>query len=241
MQKAKLIFLEGADGTGKSTGIKILTKFFKNNGKTIIDLVNQENRKKFLENQIIVNENTVIKLKEPLNLSSEEINEYRLPEILKNTTKQISEQSVENQTKYFAALRDFSYKNIILPCLKKNATIITDRSIISNIVYQKSEINKVLNEEKNQLAIQTQPTHIIIFKSNPEIAIKRIKERNKEIDSFEKEENIKKNLKEYENLRNFETIENTKIITINNNHQKKQDLEKEIEKILEKIEVTIQI
>lgn len=192
-QRPFFIVFEGIDGSGKTTQIKKLYK--------------QLIKKKFLVHVTAEPSNNFIgKLIQDIFLQRSRIDEHTL-------------------TALFLADRLDHILNPeygILNLLKLNISVLCDRYYFSSYAYNSLYVDKnwiiKCNEKcKNFL----EPNLIIFFDVSIEESIKRIKNRNQNINYYETYDNLKKIRDNY--LFSFETLENkNKIIFINANLNKEQ-------------------
>lgn len=90
----------------------------------------------------------------------------------------------------FAADRAQHFNEIIIPALKNNMLIISDRMADSSLVYQGygRGLDIPMLKTINTWAMQEQNPDLVIYvKVNPEIAYERILKRGEKLSSFEKE------------------------------------------------------
>lgn len=98
----------------------------------------------------------------------------------------------------FSADRSEHLKNTILPSLRKDEIVITDRYILSTLAYGGLEVDINWLKELNKNFIQ--PDLTFLFKLTPEECIKRIKSRGAAFELFEKKEKLEKIWANYEKL-----------------------------------------
>jgi dTMP kinase len=159
IKKGLYIAVEGIDGSGKSSLIKALAKTLE------------------------ANKNAVVVTKEPGGTD--------LGKTLRSLV-QSHKKNICNKAEFllFAADRTQHISSIVTPALEQGNIVISDRSFISSIAYQgygrgldKEMINKVNTWAMND----AMPDLIIYLALDPEIAFKRIAERQKTLTSFEQE------------------------------------------------------
>lgn len=153
------ITLEGMDGVGKSTQIKLLTEYFDNLGFE------------------------VVATRDPGGTNiSEKIREI----LLDSNNKSMS---FMTETLLYSASRTQLVKQTIRPALKRGAVVICDRFIDSSLAYQgvARKIGLENVEQINKLALEGLTPDITFFLSlPPEVALKR-KQEQKELDRMEKQ------------------------------------------------------
>ena len=151
LNKGILITFEGIDGSGKSTQIKKLQNYFK---------------KKKVKNFYFT--------REP---GGSDFGNISRKLLLNNNKIKFSS---ESQILLLIASRFEHYKQFILPLLKKNKIIISDRFQDSTYAYQCGNNKKLYNLLKhlNSLLFDNfEPNLTILLDINPKIAIQRIKNR----------------------------------------------------------------
>jgi dTMP kinase len=146
MNKGFFISVEGTDGSGKSTQIKLIEEFFIN-----------------LKYDIVM-------VREPGGTTIGE----KIREILLD--KENSEMTEETEMYLYAASRAQLVKKVIIPSVNSGKIVICDRFVDSSLVYQGIGrgigINSVL--EVNKLAISnTMPDLTIFIEVDPTIALNR--------------------------------------------------------------------
>lgn len=163
MKKGKLIVLEGADCSGKSTVIEKL--------KIVLPVISDDN---------------FVFSREPgstLPESHDECEEIR-KEILSSY-----DITPEKQTELFAKSRLIHTKEIIKE-LNKGNNVILDRYLLSSMIYQGEELGKQYviykNKEIIKLLQENNITiHNIVFQMSEETYLKRLEKRNEHLDALE--------------------------------------------------------
>ncbi len=130
----------------------------------------------------------------------------------------------------FAAARIEHIHNVILPALKKGMVVICDRYVDSSIVYQKY-VGSVENvEEINEYAYKNcMPSKTFFLKINPEDALKRIANTDREINRFDKKD-IKFHKKVYDSYLELSKLE-SRMIVIDANHAPEEILNDVMDKL----------
>ncbi|MDI3534048.1 MAG: dTMP kinase [Thermosediminibacterales bacterium] len=158
--KGFFITLEGPDGSGKTTQIKLITNFFQKRGMDFI------------------------LTREPGGTPiGEEIRRLLLD-------KNNSDMEPEVEALLYAASRAQHVKQVIIPALKNGLVVICDRFLDSSIVYQGISRGLGIKtiEKINELAVfGLKPDLTFVLDISPEIGIMR-KKMNKSIDRIETED-----------------------------------------------------
>ncbi len=151
LKKGIFITFEGIDGSGKSTQIKKLARFFKEN-----------------------NYNNVFFTKEP---GGTDLGDNVRKLLLKN---QKIQSSPETQILLHVASRFEHFKKLILPSIKKKKIVISDRYEDSTVAYQcgnNKKLNSLLKYLNSHLFKKLEPDLTILLDIKPHLAIERLKKR----------------------------------------------------------------
>ncbi len=127
----------------------------------------------------------------------------------------------------FTADRAEHIKNAIVPALKNNQIVISDRYAMSSIAYGGIDLDIKWLKELNRNFIQ--PDITFLFKLKPEKCIKRIIGRGSEFELFEKTEKLEKIWENYEKI-----SVDLKNIHIINAEKSIEEISEEIWRIIEK-------
>ena len=172
--KGKFIIIDGIDGSGKGV---------------ITDVIKEQFQKVFVLSNYIKENNSFPKIEgihEQVILSSEPTNLYVGAGIRNEILKGEHSYSGLTTAHAFALDRQILYNSFIIPALKSGKTIIQERGIVSSLVYQpiqheKITLRELINLEGNKLAIKNAPDYIIIVKADPEKIAARMTKREKGI------------------------------------------------------------
>ncbi len=168
--KGILITFEGIDGSGKSTQIRRLKNFFKKN-----------------------NIKNVVFTREP---GGSELGKKVKNLLINNSNNNTI--SKEAQILLLIAARYENYEKLILPLLKKNKIVISDRYQDSTFAYQcenNKSLHALLTNLNHLLFKGFQPDLTFLLDINPNVSLKRISKR-KTNNAFDK-----KNLSFYKKVR----------------------------------------
>ncbi len=184
-----------------------------------LDGSGQSTQAEFLKDFFIEEDYQVVLTKEPTQDSEAG---KKLKKILE---KKIKSDPLKLQ-ELFTKDREEHLKNIIIPALKQEKIIISDRYYFSSFAYgaaDGADLDKLIKMNENFLL----PDLTIILKVNPEICISRIEKRGKEKTLFEKKEQLAK------------VWENYKILTTKFENVNVVDGEKSIEEVFNQIKKVV--
>ncbi|MGM5482217.1 MAG: dTMP kinase [Nanobdellota archaeon] len=178
MGKGKFIMIDGLDGSGKGTAVSALRDYFGQKGKKIFDLREYWKSTNSIPSLEEVNDYDVICSAEP---TFSMVGKVIRDEIVRTNSRKYSGTTTAQA---FALDREILYKKLIIPARKAGKIIIQERGITTSLVYQpvqneKIKLKEIINIPGNQVAIKNSPDLLIITCVQPEIAIKRLKEREK--------------------------------------------------------------
>ena len=184
-----------------------------------LDGSGQSTQSNLLKNFLIKKKIKVILTKEPTSVSQAG---KKIKAILSEKIK-IDPKKLQ---KLFAEDRKWHLENIIIPSLKKNKWVISDRYFFSSFAYGASEgidLRWLIKINKNFLF----PDLTFILKVKPQICILRIEKRGAEKTFFEKKEKLEKVFSIYKTFPN-----KFRNIVLINGEKKKQEVFKDIKKII---------
>jgi len=170
--------VDGLDGSGKGTVINALMNHLEKEGKKIIDLKEYcEKHNDFPEYEDIQDYEVIIS-REP---TYSNVGMAIRHEMIRDNKRKYSGLSTAHA---FALDREILYKKVLVPALEKGKIVIQDRGVISSIVYQPIQLEKIslrdiINIPGNRLAIKYAPSLLVITKVDPQVVIQRLRERDK--------------------------------------------------------------
>jgi dTMP kinase len=172
--KGKFIMIDGIDGSGKG----VILEAIKENFEHIFDL-----RQYTKENNSFPD---IADIKQEIIISAEPTNLYVGAAIRNELLRGEHKYSGLTTAHAFALDREILYNCFIIPALKAGKTIIQERGIVSSLVYQPIQLEKLslrdlMNIPGNTLAIKNAPSFLIIVKANPEVIASRIHKDQKGI------------------------------------------------------------
>jgi dTMP kinase len=182
--KGKFVMIDGIDGAGKGTITSALRKYEELKAKKILDL-----REYWQEHDTIpsideIKEYDVLISYEP---TSCWIGKAIRQEIIKKNDRR--KYSGMSTAQAFALDREILYKKLIVPALEAGKIIFQERGVISSLIYQPVQLEQItlmdlMKLPGNSFAIKHAPSLLIIIDIDPDIAIKRLKERKKQDDAI---------------------------------------------------------
>lgn len=177
--------IDGIDGSGKSTIVKAWKEYLTNQGNAIFDLkeywLEQGKYPEFHE----LKSYDFIFTSEPTFIGIGKV----LREELIKKTNHYPEKAIAHA---FSLDRIVLYNKIIIPALKENKCIISDRGVSTSLCYQtlsgKLSTKELTEMVGNSLALEYAPDHLVILKVDPKIALSRLEKRSEKQDNaiFEK-------------------------------------------------------
>ncbi len=187
-----LLMLDGIDGSGKSSIITAWKEYLTKEGNTIFDLKDYWKQNNNYPDYKQLNAYDFIFCCEPT---------------YTGIGKVIREEFIQTSNDYspiaiaeaYALDRLVLYKKIIVPALADGKCIIADRAVSTSLCYQHLEpanlsLDEIAALPGNDFALKYPPEHLILLSINPEIAIKRLTDRQNKQDNaiFEKLDFLKK-------------------------------------------------
>ncbi len=175
------VMVDGLDGSGKGITVSAILEHLDKSDKKILDLRKywkEENRIPEIEE---IEEYDVIASAEPtFSMVGKVIRE----EIVRNNKRQYSGLSTAHA---FSLDREILYKKLIIPAIEAGKIVVQERGVISSIVYQPVQLEKInlkniIDLPGNRLALKYAPSLMIITKVDAEVIIERLKGREKKKD-----------------------------------------------------------
>jgi len=199
--KGKFIAFEGLDGSGQTTQVNLLKDY------------------------LIRNDFEVISTKEPTwdNEAGKWVNNTL------RQNKQLNPDELKLLQEKFAEDRDWHQKNRIEPALEEGGMVITDRSQFSSFAFgAASGVDIKYLFSLNDKFIN--PDIVILLKVSPSVCIARIQKRGEKEALFEKEQQLEKVWRVYEQL-----AKKFKNIIIVDGEKSIEEIHKKIRQIVKKI------
>lgn len=225
--------VDGIDGSGKGTIIKIWKEHLINTGHKVFDLKKYwQNTGRYPDIKKIESYDFIFSC-EPTYTG---IGNVIRQELIKNGTNYPPKAIAEA----FSIDRLVLYTKIIIPMLKAGKHIIQDRGISSSLAYQTLQHKEltydiISNLTGNKIALEYNPDHLVLADLPPEEAIKRLDTRLEKNDNviFEKLDFLKKLHMKYHSteFQNLFINRNTKINRLSTN-VKIDIMKKEAKKLL---------
>ena len=166
--KGKFVMIDGIDGSGKG----VILGAIKDQYEQVYDL-----RKYTKENNSFP---SIDKIKQEIITSAEPTNIYVGAAIREELLRGEHKYSGLTTAHAFALDREILYNKFIIPALKAGKTIIQERGVISSLVYQPVQLEKLtlrdlMHIQGNILAIKNAPDFLIIVKADPDAIAARLK------------------------------------------------------------------
>lgn len=178
--KGIFVMIDGIDGAGKGTVTNALRRYEEKKGKHILDLREYWQEHNDIPEAEEVNNYEIIISYEP---TSSMIGKVIREEIIKKNTKR--NYSGFSTAQAFSLDREILYKKLLVPALQAGKTIFQERGVISSLVYQPVQLEQItlmdiMKLPGNTFALKHPPSLLLILDLDPDIAIKRLKERKKQ-------------------------------------------------------------
>jgi thymidylate kinase len=185
------VIFDGLDGSGKTTLARTFTEVLAARGYKVFDVA--AHGKKFGDLPLPwMPERDVIFSAEPTHAW---VGAAIRRELIRNTTNYTSKIVAEA----YSLDRYVLYQRLLLPMLAQGATVVSDRSATTSIIYQPImdhgvKLDELLELSGNKQALEQAPAHLIITKASAKTCIGRINDRSDKKDDsiFEKEDFLNK-------------------------------------------------
>ncbi|MEM4267513.1 MAG: hypothetical protein QXK37_01645 [Candidatus Woesearchaeota archaeon] len=178
--KGKLIIVDGLDGSGKGVCVTAIKEYLESIGKRIFDLNEYwKTCNNIPESEEVKEYDAIISSEPTYGLIGKVIRD----EIIRVNSHGRS-YSALSTAHAFALDREILYTKLIIPILKKGMIVVQERGVVTSLVYQpvqheKIDLSTVMSLPGNRLALQYPPDLLIITKVQPEVVIKRLELREK--------------------------------------------------------------
>lgn len=178
--KGTFVMIDGIDGSGKGTVTSALRRYEEKKGKRVLDLRDYWQEHNNIPEIEEVQEYDVLVSYEP---TSSMIGRVIREEIIrKNERRKYSGLSTAQA---FALDREILYKKLLVPALQAGKTVFQERGVISSLAYQPIQLEQItlmdiMKLPGNAFAIKHAPSLLILIDLDPDVAIKRLKERKKQ-------------------------------------------------------------
>jgi thymidylate kinase len=205
---------DGLDGSGKGTLVNALKEYYEDKNKKVFDL-----REYWKENNDIpditqLQEFDIIISSEPTHSM---IGKVIREEIISKNARKYSGLSTAHA---FALDREILYKKVIIPALRAGKTIIQERGVITSLVYQPVQLERITLRDiiylpGNMLALKNTPDFLIITTVSPATVMKRLEAREKKDNAIFEERMFQRKIDERyrsEWLRKIFEKQGTKVI-----------------------------
>ncbi|MBI3033066.1 deoxynucleoside kinase [Candidatus Woesearchaeota archaeon] len=184
--KGVFIMVDGLDGSGKGTIVTALKEHLEQQGKSVFDLREFWQLKNEIPTEQMLADYQVIISSEPTHSM---IGKVIREEIIQENGREYSGLSTAHA---FSLDREILYKKLIIPSLQSGKIIIQERGVITSLVYQpvqheKLSLMEIINLPGNKLALKHAPHLLIVTVVDPDTSMKRLDNRSKKDNAiFEK-------------------------------------------------------
>jgi thymidylate kinase len=178
--KGRFIMVDGLDGSGKGVVVRAMKEQYTAAGKKVFDL-----------NDFWKEKNNIPEIDEVLDYDVIISSEPTFGMIGKVIREEIIHVNSHNRVysglstaHAFALDREILYQKLIIPAIKKGKTVIQERGVVTSLVYQpvqheKLDLSTVMMLPGNKLALSHAPDMLIITKVSPETVMHRLETREK--------------------------------------------------------------
>lgn len=184
--KGVFIMVDGLDGSGKGTIVTALKDYLEQQGKSVFDLREFWQLKNDIPTEHMLADYQVIISSEPTHSM---IGKVIREEIIQDNGREYSGLSTAHA---FSLDREILYKKLIIPALQSGKIIIQERGVVTSLVYQpvqheKLSLMDLISLPGNKLALKHAPTLLLVTVIDPDISMKRLDGRAKKDNAiFEK-------------------------------------------------------
>lgn len=184
LMKGKFVMFDGLDGSGKGTLVSALKQYFFEKRVRVFDLRDHWKEHDTIPEIEELKDYEVIISGEPTHAL---IGKVIREELIKKTHQRTY--SGLSTAHAFALDREILYKKLLIPALREGKTILQERGVVTSLVYQPVQLEKITLRDiillpGNTLALKTAPDLLVITTLKPETAMKRLKARTKQDDAI---------------------------------------------------------
>ena len=236
--KGKFIMFDGLDGSGKGTLANALKEYHEDKNKKVFDLREYWKENNDIPDITALQEYDIIISSEPTHSM---IGKVIREEIISKNARKYSGLSTAHA---FSLDREILYKKLIIPALRAGKTVIQERGVITSMVYQPVQLERItlrdiIHLPGNMLALKNAPDFLIITTVSPAIVMKRLQAREKQDNAIFEERLFQRKIDERyrsEWLRKTFEKQGTKVIYFDTDEPKTpEDSCKEIIELWEKL------
>jgi len=176
--QGKFLMVDGLDGAGKGVVIDSLKEYFESKGKKILDLREYwKEHNEIPEAQDMAEYDVICSAEPTFSMVGKVIRE----EIVRDNKRRYSGLSTAHA---FALDREILYRKLLIPAREMGKTIIQERGVITSIVYQPIQLERInlkdiIGLPGNRLALKNRPDILVITKVEPQVVMQRLRERGK--------------------------------------------------------------
>ncbi|MBS3137840.1 deoxynucleoside kinase [Candidatus Woesearchaeota archaeon] len=174
--KGTFIMIDGLDGSGKGTVATALREYLLSQNKKVFDMREYwKETNNIPEFEEIKDSDIIISSEPTFSMIGKVIRE----EIIRDNGRKYSGLTTAHA---FSLDREILYRKLIIPALEAGKTVIQERGVITSLVYQPIQLEKItlmdiLNLPGNKLTLKYAPTLLVITKVDPLVVIQRLKQR----------------------------------------------------------------
>jgi dTMP kinase len=177
--KGKFVMIDGLDGSGKGVIASALREYEEKKGKRVLDLREFWKDKPIIPEIEDIQDYDIIISSEP---TSAMIGKVIREEVIRKNERKYSGLTTAHA---FSLDREILYKKLLVPALQAGKTIIQERGVISSLVYQPVQLEKItlmdiMRLPGNAFALKHAPTLLLVTTLDPDVAIQRLKTRGKQ-------------------------------------------------------------
>ncbi len=184
--KGIFVMIDGIDGCGKGTITNALRDYEQKRGKRVLDLREYWKEHGTIPTHDDVKEYDVFISNEP---TYAWVGKAIREEIIRKHDSEKRKYSGMSTAHAFSLDREILYRRFIVPAMEAGKIIFQERGVISSLAYQPIQLEQItltdiMRLPGNAFAIKHAPSLLLLMDLDPDIAIKRLKERTKQDDAI---------------------------------------------------------
>jgi dTMP kinase len=172
------LMVDGLDGAGKGVVIDSLKQMFSDQKKKVLDLRSYcKEHHDIPEFPEVAHFDVICSAEPTFSMVGRAIRE----ELVRNNGRKYSGLSTAHA---FSLDREILYKKLLMPARANGKIIIQERGVITSVVYQpiqleKMNLKEIVNLPGNRLALKNAPDLLVILKAEPAVVMERLSTRGK--------------------------------------------------------------